>query len=122
MKAGTLGELASLKKYLFRFKSSYVLGFSALFLTSIFTLLIPWILEKAIDSIKSGDAPAMLLRYAGLIILFALLQAFFRFWMRNILIGISRKIEYLLRNDFFAHLQALSLSFFQQIFLVNFDQ
>ncbi len=33
--------------------------------------------------------------------------------MRRILIGASRDIEYDLRNDFFAHLQRLPLSYFQ---------
>ena len=37
----------------------------------------------------------------------------FRFWTRRILIGASREIEYDMRNDFFAHLQALPLSYFQ---------
>ena len=33
--------------------------------------------------------------------------------MRRIIIGASREVEYALRNDFFAHLQRLSLSYFQ---------
>jgi ATP-binding cassette subfamily B protein len=37
----------------------------------------------------------------------------FRFLMRRIIIGASRDIEYDLRNDFFAHLQRLPLSYFQ---------
>src|SRR5437868_12806434 len=37
----------------------------------------------------------------------------FRFWTRRILIGASRDIEYDMRNDFFAHLQRLSLGYFQ---------
>ncbi|MEW6380909.1 MAG: ABC transporter ATP-binding protein [bacterium] len=114
MKFESLAELASLKKYFLRFKVAYVFGFISLLLTSIFTLLIPWVLRKAIDGIRAGIEPSLVLRYAGLIVLFALIQGFFRFWMRNTLIGISRKVEYLLRNDFFAHLQTLSLSFFQQ--------
>lgn len=42
----------------------------------------------------------------------AALQGVFRFYMRKILIGISRKIEYSIRTDFFAHLQKLDPSFF----------
>ena len=34
--------------------------------------------------------------------------------MRHILIGVSRKIEYDLRNDLFAHLQSLSPSFYER--------
>ena len=37
----------------------------------------------------------------------------FRFLMRRILIGVSRKIEFDLRNDLFRHLQSLTLGFFQ---------
>jgi ATP-binding cassette subfamily B multidrug efflux pump len=114
MKSASLRELASLKKYFLRYKAAYVLGFCSLLLTSIFTLLIPWVLKRAIDGIKAGIDPVTLLRYAGLMVLFALIEGFFRFWMRNILIGTSRKVEYLLRNDFFAHLQTLPLAFFQQ--------
>ena len=33
--------------------------------------------------------------------------------MRRIIIGVSRDIEYDLRNDFFAHLQLLPLAYFQ---------
>src|ERR1051325_10097031 len=37
----------------------------------------------------------------------------FRFLMRRILTGVSRHIEYDMRNDFFAHLQTLPLAYFQ---------
>jgi ATP-binding cassette, subfamily B, multidrug efflux pump len=40
------------------------------------------------------------------------MQGIFRFYMRKILIGISRKIEFSIRTDFFAHLQKLDPSFF----------
>src|SRR5690606_11531866 len=36
-----------------------------------------------------------------------------RFYMRRILIGVSRKIEYSLRADFFSHLQGLDPAFFE---------
>ena len=35
-----------------------------------------------------------------------LLEGVFRYYMRMVLIGISREIEYELRNDLFAHLDA----------------
>ncbi|MEJ1730921.1 ABC transporter transmembrane domain-containing protein, partial [Escherichia coli] len=43
----------------------------------------------------------------------SLVEGFFRFWMRRILIGVSRLVEYDLRNDFLAHIQKMSLSFLQ---------
>ncbi len=45
-----------------------------------------------IDSLGAG--PARFLRYAGLLAGLAVVKAFFQYWMRVILIGISRDIEY----------------------------
>ncbi|MGA1869132.1 MAG: ABC transporter ATP-binding protein [bacterium] len=114
MKFSSFHELTGLKKYILQFRTSYAFGFCCLLLSTLFTMLIPRILKEGIDSIKSGATPAFLLRCALLIVCCALIQGFFKFLMRNILIGISRKIEYELRNDFFAHLQTLSISFFER--------
>ncbi len=53
--------------------------------------------------------------YFTAILGFALLSGVFRFLQRRIIIGISRKIEFDLRNDLFAHLLKLSPSFFSQM-------
>jgi ATP-binding cassette, subfamily B, multidrug efflux pump len=81
-------------------------------LTDGLALLIPWILKQAIDSIEDFPDTALLLRYAGLLVAVAAVQGIFRFYMRKVMIGISRKIEYSIRIDFFAHLQKLGSSFF----------
>jgi len=52
--------------------------------------------------------------YAGAILAAALFQALFRFLMRRIMIGASRRIEYELRNDLFAHLQRLAPAFYDR--------
>jgi ATP-binding cassette subfamily B protein len=54
-----------------------------------------------------------LARYALWIIAIGIVGGIFRYLMRSILIGVSRAIEYDLRNDLFAHLQTQPLSFFQ---------
>jgi len=81
-------------------------------LTDGLALLIPWILKQAIDSIERLPDTTLLLRYAGFLVGIAALQGVFRYYMRKIMIGISRKIEYSIRTDFFAHLQNLDSSFF----------
>ena len=86
-----------------------------LFATAI-SLVSPWILKFAIDDL--ADATTVVTRgnlafYAGLLLGVALLGGCFRFLMRRIIIGVSREIEYDLRNDFFAHLQRLPLGYFQ---------
>ncbi len=92
------------------------IGFSGsviyILLTDGLALIIPWLLKQAIDSIEDSPDTGLLLRYAGLLVAVAAAQGIFRFYMRKVMIGISRKIEYSIRTDFFAHLQKLDPSFF----------
>ncbi len=81
-------------------------------LTDGLALLIPWILKLAIDSIERLPDTTLLLRYGGFLVGIAAVQGVFRYYMRRILIGISRKIEYSIRTDFYSHLQDLDSSFF----------
>ena len=55
-----------------------------------------------------------LLTYALLIIAIALIKGIFQFLTRWVVIGISRDIEFDLRNDLFAHLERLSHSYYQR--------
>jgi len=73
----------------------------------------PWILKYVVDDLKASFSVTKLPAYGAMILGLAAIEGTFRFWMRRILIGMSRQIEYDLRNDFLAHLQKLSLSFFQ---------
>jgi len=50
----------------------------------------------------------------GLIFLTIAFAAIARFWMRKLIIGMSREVEYSFRNDLFAHLQKLSPSFYEK--------
>lgn len=81
-------------------------------MTDALALLIPWILKLAIDSIEKFSDATNLLKYGVLLVGVAAIQGFFRFYMRKILVGISRKIEYSIRIDFFSHLQKLDPSFY----------
>lgn len=121
--------------YILKHRASILFGFIFVILTALFQLVIPWIIRYTIDYITflSGDrtlatgtlrtlqpwlertpSQTILLTFAAAILGLSLVQGVFRFFMRNILIGISRKIEYELRNDYFKHLQGMSLSFFHR--------
>ena len=76
-------------------------------------LLPPWVLKFAVDDLTAGVTRGKLVRYAGLIMVVALVGAVFRFLMRRILIGASREVEYDIRNEFFARLQLLPLGYYQ---------
>ncbi len=73
----------------------------------------PWILKFAIDDLTRSVTSRKLLLYASLTLGVAIFGGAFRYATRRLLIGVSRDIEYELRNDFFAHLQRLSLGYYQ---------
>ncbi len=112
MKKGRPG-LLFLLPYLGRYRRKITLGFAMVLLTVLAGMCAPWVLKYVIDDLQSSFSREKLPLYAALILGIAATEGFFRFWMRKILIGVSRDIEYDLRNDFLAHLQKMSLSFFQ---------
>ncbi len=82
--------------------------------TNAIALALPWILKLVIDSIKDyPQSKPQLIAYAALIVGLAAVEGIFRFYMRRLLIGVSRKMEYSIRADFFIHLQRLDSSFFE---------
>jgi len=87
-------------------------GLGFLVLTNVFTFVAPWILKIAIDDLQAGIDVSRLLTYCGFIVAAACLQGVFRFAMRLYIIGISRDIEYVLRNRILRHLLNLPVSFF----------
>jgi len=109
-----LENLRPLFPYLARYRQRYLVGFGALVITQALGASLPLVLKKGIDSLSAGTVGRTLLFFAGLLVLIALTKAFFQFWMRWILIGISRDIEYDLRDDLFAHLLRLSPRYYTQ--------
>ena len=106
--------LRKLFHYLHRYRGRFGVGFVFLVLATTFQLLSPWVLKYAIDDLTVEVTRPVLAFYAALLVGLALVGGVCRFLMRRIMIGASREIEYDLRNDFFAHLQRLSLSYFQR--------
>jgi ATP-binding cassette subfamily B protein len=92
----------------------YALGFAALLGEVSFWVAVPQIIRYAIDDIQRTLTAEKLLFYSGLLLGAALGKAFFLFWTRMILIGISRDVEYDLRNSLYRHLTVLSQSYFQR--------
>ena len=76
------------------------------------SLTLPQVLRLAVDDLYRGVTAEKLGRYALMYIGIALLGAVFRFHMRRHVIGVSRAIEFDLRNDLFAHLQRLPAEYY----------
>ncbi len=110
---GKIGKnLAPLRGYVRRYRWRIVLGFVCVLVTNAVGITFPWVLKTAIDDLSHALTPEKLVRYPIILIGITLLQAIFRFSMRWILIGVSRDIEYDLRNDLFRHLLQLSTRFY----------
>jgi ATP-binding cassette subfamily B protein len=99
--------------YLLRYRRQFSLGLACVLVTTSIQLLSPWVLKYAIDDLGAGVTRAKLALYAALLLGIAGAGAVFRFFMRRIIIGASRHIEYDIRGDFFTRLQQMPLGFYQ---------
>jgi len=107
-------SLHPLVPYLKRYRSGLIWGgFCVLFNNGIW-ILFPQVLRRAVNDLHSGVTRQKLLTYSLLIVAIALAKGIFQFLTRWVVIGISRDIEFDLRNDLFAHLERLSYSYYQR--------
>ena len=105
--------LLHLIPYLARYRSEIAIGSVMAVMMVIAGMVMPRVLMYVVDDLQRMVNPRKLIFYAGLIIGVTIVQGVFRFWMRRILIGVSRKAEYDLRNDFLARVQKMSLTSLQ---------
>jgi ATP-binding cassette, subfamily B, multidrug efflux pump len=102
-------SLGTVRKYLWRYRWGMTLGGFCLVCKDLAQAVQPLMIRSAVDSFRNGGA---FVRYALYLVGLAILKGFFQYWMRVIIIGISRDTEFDLRNDLFAHLIKLSPDFY----------
>jgi ATP-binding cassette, subfamily B, multidrug efflux pump len=107
-------RLRPLVPYLKRHRLGLLLGALCVLLNNGVWVLFPQVIRRAINDLNSGVTRHKLLIYSLLIIGIALFKGVFQFLTRYVVIGISRDIEFDLRNDLFAHLELLSYSYYQR--------
>jgi ATP-binding cassette subfamily B protein len=107
-----LESFRTLRPYLRRYRRGLALGMGALVIKDLAHAAVPLVIRSAVDALTAHRPLAVILRFVLLLVAVALTRSIFQFWMRVILIGISRDIEYDLRNDLFAHLVSLSPDFY----------
>src|SRR4051794_2276039 len=107
-------SLRPLLPYLKRYRSAYLFGTVCVFLHNGIWILFPLVIGKAADDLHTGVTQHKLLVYAGLLLAIAVTKGIFQFLTRWVVIGISRDIEFDLRNDLFAKLESLSYSYYQR--------
>ncbi|HZP17149.1 MAG TPA: ABC transporter ATP-binding protein [Terriglobales bacterium] len=110
-----LKSLAPLFPYLKKYRGSYVVGSICVLLHNGIWILFPLVIRRAINDLRTGPVtPHILLVNALLLVAVAVAKGIFQFLTRWIVIGVSREIEFDLRNDLFQHLEGLSYSFYQR--------
>ncbi|MFC1531937.1 ABC transporter ATP-binding protein [Thermodesulfobacteriota bacterium] len=104
-----------LKVYFIQNRLPLSIGLTCLLVVDFLQLLIPLVIKKAIDALTLNKATSgILLNYGMIILTIAFLIAALRYIWRLFIIGHSRKVEEMLRNSLFQHLETLSLSFYQR--------
>src|SRR6516165_4444649 len=107
-------NLAPLFPYLRKYRVTFWVGALCVLCNNGVWILFPLVIRRAIDDLNVGLTRHKLLTYSLLLLAVAGTKAIFQFLTRWILIGVSREIEFDLRNDLLTHLEGLSYSFYQR--------
>ena len=89
-----------------------MLGIGALVIKDLLAAAQPVVIGWGVDSLTRGFSAMIVVELAAALVGISLVKGIFQYWMRVIIIGISRDIEYDLRNDLFASLVRLSQDFY----------
>jgi ATP-binding cassette subfamily B protein len=109
-----MDDLKKFARYFLPYKVPLTIGILCILAGVLFNLYIPLIVGQAIDANWTEVTWSKLILSALKVLGASAVSGTFLFLQRRILIGISRKIEYDLRRDFYAHLVDQPLSFFQE--------
>src|SRR5882672_3479705 len=109
-----LKTLKPLYPYLWKYRGTMCIGAASVLLTNAIWVFFPQVIQRATDGLNNGASRRQLLIYCLLLLLIAFSKGIFQFLTRWLVIGVSREIEFDMRNDLFRHLESLSWSYFQK--------
>ena len=109
-----LATLRPLFPYLRRYSRDFVWGGASVVISNAIWILFPQVIRVAIDDLNHGVTRQKIFLYAGLLVAISAAKGVFLFLTRWIIIGISREIEFDMRNDLFRHLERQPAAYFQQ--------
>ena len=101
-----------LSPMLWAHRRTMALGLGALILKDLLGAVAPLAIRAGVDSITTGFSLERVGVFAGVMVALAVAKGLFQFWMRTLIIGVSRDIEYDLRRRLFGHLVTLDAGFF----------
>lgn len=110
-----LERLKPLLPYMRRYRRGYAWGALAVVLNNAIWIFFPLVIGIAMDDLaRHGVTRTKVIQYAGILIAITLAKSVCLFYTRWILIGISRDIEFDLRNDLFLQLEKQAPEYYQQ--------
>lgn len=102
--------LLRLLPYYHPYRVEVAVGLLSVVIAAALASVIPTLLRRGIDEMRTGATPGALWRIGGVMLITAIASGVLRFLMRQLLNGISRKIETDLRRDLFDRLVTLDPS------------
>src|SRR5438270_2437263 len=109
-----LKNLRPLGPYFWKYRRGFIFGAFSVLLHNGIWILFPQVIRRAVDNLNLGVTREKILTYSLLLVAVAFAKGIFQFLTRWKVIGISREIEFDLRNDLFQHLEGLSYSYYQR--------
>ena len=107
--------LQRLLPYYRPYRLHVALGLLLVVASAAFASVVPWFLRRALDGIRAGLPVSAIWLLGGSMIGVSVIGGAGRYWMRELLNGVSRNIEYDLRNDLFAKLETLDAGYYARI-------
>jgi ATP-binding cassette subfamily B multidrug efflux pump len=80
-----------------------------------FSSVVPWLLRRALDGIRAGAPLRSVWILGAAMVGLSLIGGAGRFWMRELMNGVSRWMEYDLRNDLFRRLEAVDTTYYARM-------
>jgi ATP-binding cassette subfamily B multidrug efflux pump len=109
-----LKNLRPLFPYMKKYRVTLFWGALTVFFNNGIWVLLPQVVRRAVDGLNHGATRHKFMVYALLLLAVAGTKGIFQFLTRWLMIGVSREIEFDLRNDLFARLETLSYSYYQK--------
>src|SRR5262249_40884330 len=107
-----LRSLGRLLPYYRPYRRDVAIGLALVLASAAFSSVVPWFLQRALDGIRSGAPLQSIWALGAAMVGVSLIGGVGRYWMRQLMTGYSRWIEYDLRDALFRKLESLDPTYF----------
>src|SRR5579884_2720141 len=111
----TLSSLRRLLPYYRPYRRDVALGLALVVFAAAFASVVPWFLRRALDDIRAGAPLKSIWLLGAAMIAASLIGGAGRYLMREKINGLSRWIEYDLRNELFQKLESLDPTYYARM-------